>query len=107
MEGNAEYVWWGTDSNLLGTLAGEVGIPTLDDIIATTYANSSNQIYGWTYVSARFFHENYPEEMLDLADSLRNDDGVGYQAKLDALEEGYSFEFALWAQQLITMSGAF
>ena len=102
-EGLAEYISKlqdNTDAMALINASGNNR--TLAQIFATTYNNSVEEIYDWSYIANRFMFENHSSSIQDLRNATRQGDWAAYQSLLDQWSNDFEQQ---WQQYLINLAG--
>lgn len=98
-EGLAEFIAKGNDNHKafkLLTKTENADWPSLATIFATTYSDSADQIYSWSYLAIRFLHEQGDNILPKLKQPLKTNDFDHYKQLLDLLATNYQEKFGAW-----------
>lgn len=102
-EGLAEYISKAETNTKVIKMLGKKAMSEwlgLADIFATTYQDSSERVYSWSYLAMRFIFSHYPDKGRQLAHFLKTDYFDGYQKLLEQMAEQHQQEFSQWLVSL-------
>ncbi|WP_338592929.1 collagenase [Shewanella khirikhana] len=102
-EGLAEYLSLGSDNSTAVNLAINTRAnrrPTLATIFSTSYRDSTDRIYRWSYLAIRFLFERHEAEVLAMTEHLKHNQFASYDAALSSFAANYQTEFADWMNGL-------
>jgi len=100
-EGVAEYISLkdnNDDAKALISVSGNNR--TLEQIFATNYSNTSDDIYRWGYLGVRFIFENNISDIDTLRSLTRSADWQGYQNELNSWSAQYESQWQTWLAAL-------
>ncbi|MCW8875704.1 MAG: collagenase [Kangiellaceae bacterium] len=102
-EGLAEYISKKDENNgAVGLISKNGGNRTLSQVFATTYSNTTEEIYDWGYLGNRFMFENHMQDVRDLRAATRDANWSAYQSYLNSWSGAYEQE---WQDWLVTLVG--
>lgn len=76
------------------------GNRTLSEVFATSYSNTSDEIYRWGYLGVRFMFEMHMDDVRTMRQSQRSANWSDYQADLNAWAYSYEQEWQNWLIEL-------
>ncbi|MEW6983181.1 collagenase [Colwelliaceae bacterium 6471] len=96
-EGLAEYISLKDNNDDARALINTNGSNrTLNQIFATNYSNSTDEIYRWGYLGVRFIFENNISDIDTLRSLTRNANWQGYQNELNSWAAQYESQWQSW-----------
>ena len=102
-EGLAEYISkQDNNADAIGLINASGNNRTLAQVFATTYSNTTEEIYDWGYLGNRFMFEAHMQDVRDLRAATRNGDWSTYQSLLNGWGANYEQEWQSW---LIALAG--
>lgn len=100
-EGVAEYISKeDVNPDAIALINANGGNRTLAQVFATTYSNTSEEIYDWGYIGNRFMFENHMQDIRDMRAATREGDWATYQSLVSNWGSSYEQEWQDWLVEL-------